>query len=137
MLLLLFCLLIAILPLLPLSSFVCVKVIELKRFCPQAIEAHTGVTMQELKLKDDDVLSLLKDVGTAKRKVLLLLLLLLHASLSPFLRSLFLRHRSLPSRLKLPQLTTLLLLAQARFMKHRKDFKKGERDVTKRSDRAE
>jgi hypothetical protein len=106
----LFCLLIAILPLLPLSSFVCVKVIELKSFCPQAIEAHTGVTMQELKLKDDDVLSLLKDVGTAKRKVLLLLLLLLllHASLSPFLRSLFLRHRSLPSRLKLPQLTTSL-----------------------------
>ncbi len=101
MLLLLFCLLVAILPLLPLSLFVCVKVIELKSFCPQAIEAHTGVTMQELKLKDDDVLSLLKDVGTAKRKVLLLLLL--HASLSPFLRSLPLLHRSLPSRLKLPQ----------------------------------
>jgi hypothetical protein len=35
----------------------------------QAIEAHTGVKMQELKLKDDDVLSLLKDVGAAKRKV--------------------------------------------------------------------
>jgi hypothetical protein len=63
--------------------------------------------MQELKLKDDDVLSLLKDVGTAKRKVLLLLLLL-HASLSPFLRSLPLLHRSLPSRHKLPQSTTSL-----------------------------
>ena len=28
-----------------------------------------GVAMQEMKLRDEDVLSLLKDVGAAKRKV--------------------------------------------------------------------
>ncbi len=54
----------------------------------QAIEAHTGVKMQELKLKDDDVLSLLKDVGAAKRKVAVAVCANVSASLPRYRRRL-------------------------------------------------
>jgi hypothetical protein len=44
--------------------------------------------MQELKLKDDDVLSLLKDVGAAKRKVAVAVCANLSASLPRYRRRL-------------------------------------------------
>ena len=52
----------------------------------QAIESHTGVKMQEMKLKDDDVLSLLKDVAAAKRKVMMPSVMLKSANVAFFLR---------------------------------------------------